>query len=208
MDVTLFANLLGALGLGAASGLNPWIPLLGLSIAQRTGAVELSSSFDWLGSNAALAVLVVLFLLDLVGDKVPAIDSVLHVVGLVVAPASGAIVLAAQDNLISNSHPALAGTVGLVLAGSVHMARGALRPAVTATTGGMGNPVVSAIEDVVSATITVLAVIVPVLAFLFVVGLAVWAVVLFRRWRSRRGSVRRGAVGPPNTPVPEQPGSP
>jgi len=203
VDVTLFTNLAGAIGLGAASGLNPWIPLLGLSIAQRTGLVELSSSFDWLGATPTLIVLVVVFVLDLIGDKVPAIDSVLHAIGLVVAPASGAVVFAAQDNLISNAHPVLAGALGVALAGSVHAARGALRPAVTATTGGLGNPFVSALEDVVSAVVTVMAVVVPVLAMLTVIGLAVWAVVAFRRWRLRR----RGG-GSPSTPVQAPPASP
>ncbi|UDY34679.1 DUF4126 domain-containing protein [Dermatobacter hominis] len=203
MDVTLFTNLLGAFGLGAASGLNPWIPLLGLGVAQRTGIVELSSNFDWLGATATLAVLGGLFVLDLIGDKVAAIDSVLHVVGLVVAPVSGAIVFSAQENLLSGTHPVLAGGVGLVLGGTVQAARGTLRPAVTATTGGLGNPVVSAIEDVVSTVLTVLAVLVPVLAFLVLVGLVVWAVVLFRRWRLRRrsaGSPRTPAPGPPAWP--------
>ncbi len=215
MEITLFTNLLGAFGLGAASGLNPWIPLFGLGVAQRVGAVELSSSFDWLGATPTLVVLGVLFLLDLIGDKIAAIDSVLHVFGLVVAPASGAIVFAAQENLLSNSHPVLAGGVGLVLGGSVQVARTALRPAVTATTGGIGNPVVSAIEDAVSGVLTVLAVIVPVLAFLTLAGLVAWAVVVFRRWRSRRaqaavaggGSVRPPSGGSPNWPEPGPPGS-
>jgi hypothetical protein len=203
VDVTLFTNLLGAIGLGAASGLNPWIPLLGLGVAQRSGVVELSTSFDWLGATPTLVVLGVLFVLDLIGDKVAAIDSVLHVVGLVVAPVSGAIVLSAQENLLSDSHPLLAGGLGVVLGGTVQVARGTLRPAVTATTGGLGNPVISAIEDAVSTVLTVLAVLVPVLAFLALVGLVVWAVLLVRRWRLRR---RPG--GSPRSPVPEPPGWP
>lgn len=203
VDVTLFTNLAGAIGLGAASGLNPWIPLLGLGIAQRTGVVELSSSFDWLGATPTLVVLVVVLVVDLIGDKVPMVDSVLHVIGLVVAPASGAVVFAAQDNLISNAHPVLAGALGVTLAGSVHVARGALRPVVTASTGGLGNPFVSTVEDATSAVVTVLAVVVPVIAVLAVVGLTIWAVVLFRRWRirSRRDGSRR-------TPAPAPPGSP
>ncbi len=106
--------------------------------------------------------------------------------GLVVAPASGAVVFAAQDNLVSNSHPVLAGVFGVALAGSVHTARGALRPAVTATTGGVCNPIVSTLEDVASAVVTALAVVVPVIALLAVVGLTVWAVLTFRRWRRKR----------------------
>ena len=210
MELTLFTNLLGAFGLGAASGLNPWIPLFGLGIAQRLGAVELSSSFDWIGATPTLIVLGALFLADLIGDKIPAIDSVLHLFGLVVAPASGAIVFAAQENLLSNTHPVLAGGVGLVLGGSVHAARSTLRPAVTATTGGIGNPIVSFVEEAVSFGLTVLAVVVPVLAFMSLVGLTVWAVVVVRRWRARRR--QRGftpqSAGGPSMPWPGLPGGP
>lgn len=219
MELTLFTNLLGAFGLGAASGLNPWIPLFGLGVAQRVGAVELSSSFDWLGATPTLIVLGVLFLADLIGDKIVAIDSVLHVFGLIIAPASGAIVFAAQENLLSNAHPVLAGGVGLVLGGSVHAARSTLRPAVSATTGGIGNPIVSFVEDAVSFALTVLAVVVPVLAFLTLVGLTVWAVVAVRRWRGRRRqrSLRPQSTGlqsngpqsnGPSMPGPGQPGVP
>lgn len=98
-------------------------------------------------------------------------------------------VIAAQDNLISNAHPVLAGTLGVLLAGSVRAARGALRPAVTAATGGIGNPFVSALEDATSAVVTVLAVVVPVPAMLTVIGIAVWAAML-RRWRRRRRELR------------------
>ena len=100
VDVTLFTNLLGAIGLGSASGLNAWIPLLGLGIAQRVGAVTLTEPFDRLGSNAALIVLGLVFLIDLVGDKIAVVDHVLHAAGTVVAPASGAVVFAAQENLL------------------------------------------------------------------------------------------------------------
>ncbi len=189
----MFTNLLGAVGLGAASGLNAWIPLFGLSIAQRLGLVTLTEPFDQLGSTPVLAVLGVVLVLDLIGDKVAVVDHVLHAAGTIVAPASGAIVFAAQDNLLSNSLPWGAAAVGMALGGSVHMARSTVRPAVTAGTGGLGNPVVSTIEDVVSLVLTVLAVLVPVLAFAAVAALTVLVVRRVRRWRRRRAS----AVSPP-----------
>lgn len=183
-------NLFGAIGLGAASGLNAWIPLLGLGLADRFGLVTLTGSFDFLSSTPVLVVLAALLALDVVGDKVPAVDHVLHVAGVVIAPVSGAIVFAAQDNLLSNSSPALAAVAGMVLGELVHGGRSAFRPAVTATTGGVGNPVVSAVEDVVSTVLTVLAVLVPVLAFVFLVAVTLFVVVRVRRWRARRAEAR------------------
>lgn len=187
VELTLFTNLLGAIGLGAASGLNAWIPLLGLGLAERFGLVTLSEPFDRLGSTGVLVALAVVFLVDLVGDKVPVVDSALHAVGTVVAPVSGAVVFAAQENLLSQSHPWAAALAGMVLGESVHLARSAVRPAVTAGTGGVGNPIASAIEDAMSFALTVLAVVVPGLAFVAVV---VVSVVVFRRVRRRRRRLR------------------
>jgi hypothetical protein len=194
VEITMLTNLLGAVGLGAASGLNAWIPLFALGVAGRTGLVELSSPFDALSSTPVLVVLGAVFLLDLVGDKIPAIDHVLHAVGALVAPASGAVVVMAQEHLLTQTHPAVAGVLGLVLGGTIHAGRSAFRPVVTAGTGGIGNPVVSIVEDVTSAVLTLLAIVVPVLAFLSVIGLIVFAVVWFRRWRRRRAE-RRTAAG-------------
>ena len=152
--------------------------------------VDLEGSYARLGSTAVLIVLGVLLVLDMVGDKIPAVDHVLHAVGLAIAPVSGAIVFGAQASLLSNSHPWAAALAGAALGGSVQAARSGFRPAVTATTAGVGNPVVSVIEDVISATLTVLAIVVPVLAFLALVGLVVWASLWWRRWRRRRGERR------------------
>ena len=186
VELSLFTNLLGAVGLGAASGLNAWIPLLGLGIAERLGLVTLTEPFDRLGTTWVLVVLAPLFVPDLVGAKVPIVDHVLHAVGTVIAPVSGAIVFGAQENLLSQSAPWAAAVAGMVLGESVHLARSSVRPAVTAGTGGVGNPVMSAIEDAVSFVLTVLAVLVPVLAFVavVVVTVVVWRKV--RRWRRRR----------------------
>lgn len=186
MDPTLVTNLLGSIGLGAASGLNAWIPLFGLGLAQRVGLVTLTDPFDRLGSTPALVVLGALLLVDVVGDKVPVVDHVLHVVGMVVAPVSGAVMLTAQDNLLSQSHPGLAALVGLTVGGTVHASRSAVRPVVTAGTAGAGNPVVSTVEDVVATVLTLLAVVVPVLAFVALVVVTVVLARRVRRWRRRR----------------------
>lgn len=198
VELTLFTNLLGAIGLGAASGLNAWIPLLGVGLAGRLGVVELTAPFDRLESTGVLVALAVVFVVDLVGDKVPAIDHVLHAVGTVIAPVSGAVVFGAQENLLSQSSPWAAAVAGMVLGESVHLARSAVRPAVTAGTGGVGNPVVSVVEDVVSFVLTVLAVVVPVLAFVGLVALTIWVVRRVRRWRRRRAE---RIAGPPGSAV-------
>ncbi|MBL1076547.1 DUF4126 domain-containing protein [Nocardia sp. 2] len=192
MEITsAVAAVLGAFGLSGAAGLNAWLPLLAVGAADRFGWIELGDAYSWLSSTPALIVLAVVFLFDLVGDKIPAIDSVLHGFGTLVAPASGAILFAAETSLSSQLPPAVAAVLGAVTAGSVHAGRSVARPFVTGTTGGVGNPVVSTAEDGTSLALTVLALAVPVVAFIAVVILLIvmgWLAFRAARWlRGRRG---------------------
>ncbi len=47
---------LAAFGLSGAAGLNAWLPLLGIGIANRMGVVDLGSPYDWLSSVPGLVV--------------------------------------------------------------------------------------------------------------------------------------------------------
>ena len=63
-----------------------------------------------------------------------------------------------------------------------------LRPASTATTAGAGNPVVSLVEDVVSAALTAVAFVLPILAAVVVVAIVAggaWLVLRLRRRLAR-----------------------
>ncbi|MGY2062579.1 DUF4126 domain-containing protein, partial [Nocardia gipuzkoensis] len=113
-----------------------------------------------------------------------------HAIGALVAPASGAILFTAEASLSSHLPPAVAAVLGAITAGSVHAGRAVARPFVTGTTAGVGNPVVSTAEDGTSLALTVLALAVPVVAFVAVlILLAVlgWLAVRAGRWlRNRR----------------------
>lgn len=190
-----FGGILAAFGLSGAAGLNAWLPLLAVGIGDRAGWLALDSPYDALSSTPGMIVVGLLLLLDLIGDKIPALDSVLHMIGLVIAPASGAVLFAAQTDLTSDLSPAVGAVLGAVTAGSLQAGRAAVRPFVTASTVGLGNPAVSAAEDGMSLLMTGLAFVVPILAFLLVVvalGLILWLVLRARRWMRTRRSTRAG----------------
>jgi hypothetical protein len=184
-------GLMTALGLSTATGLNAYLPLLILGgLARWTDLLTLDAPYDTLAEPGVMLAIGVIAVVDFVGDKVPALDSVLHAIGLVVAPVAGALVaLAATGN--DAVDPAFAVVVGVAAAGATHGARTIVRPASTAFTGGAGNPVLSLGEDTFSTVLAFSAVIVPVVAFLMVVALAwllVWGV--RRAWRSRSAGRR------------------
>jgi hypothetical protein len=114
-----------------------------------------------------------------VGDKIPAVDHVLHSAGTVIAPVSGTVLFTGE----TDASVLLSLIAGGSTAGAVHLARSALRPVSTVTTAGVGNPVLSLLEDSGSALLTLFAFVVPVLAVLAVVAVLVLGLALWRRRR-------------------------
>jgi hypothetical protein len=180
-------SLCAAFGLSAAAGLNAWLPLFGAALAERLDLVDLAQPFDDLSGTGALVVLGVLTIADFVGDKVPAVDHALHAAGSVIAPASGAALFTGQTGADTDLPTLAAILLGGSVAASIHAGRATIRPISTVGTGGVGNPVLSTVEDIVSAALTLAAFIVPVLAALGVIALVVLIVVVWRRRRRRGG---------------------
>ncbi|RRR65369.1 MAG: DUF4126 domain-containing protein [Candidatus Viridilinea halotolerans] len=185
---SMFALATG-LSLAAAVGLNAYIPLLSIGILSRLGLIELVGPFDLIGHGLVLAILAVLAIIDFVGDKLPAIDSGFHALGLIISPVAGAIVtLSSQGDLVT-IHPVLLVVAGLIVALSTHGSRAAMRPIITAATGGTANPVVSAIEDASALVLTILAIFLPVVALVVAIAGAFVAYRVFRRatsvWQKR-----------------------
>jgi Domain of unknown function (DUF4126) len=187
MDLsTAIGSIFAAFGLSGAAGLNAFLPLFVSALLARIGVIDLGEPFDELSSTLGLSVLAALLVADFVGDKVPVVDHVLHIAGTVVAPASGAILFTGQTGLETDIPTGVAVALGAVTAGSIHAGRAAVRPASTASTAGAGNPVLSLSEDGVSGALTALAFLIPILAFLLVIGFFVMLVLGWRRLRGRR----------------------
>jgi hypothetical protein len=132
---------------------------------------------------------------DFIGDKVPAVDHVLHAIGLVLAPVAGA-VLALGATSDTGIVPAFAVIVGVLAAGATQGARTSVRPLSTVTTGGIGNPILSLGEDGLSATLSFTAIIVPLVALILCVAVLVLLVWAVRSARRRRRSRSKPAAPP------------
>lgn len=187
-----------AFGLSTSAGLNAYIPLLVVALAARfplgDPLLHLAEPYNLLGNWLVIGLLVVLLFIEMTVDKIPAVDTVNDVIQTGIRPAAGAILFAANANIINDMSPLLALIAGLILAGGVHATKGVVRPAVTATTAGTGNWFVSLIEDIIAVIVSVLSLLIPVLMslllLLIVTYLIVWVV---RRRRRQRPTVRRQA---------------
>jgi len=173
-----------AIALAASAGLRAWLPLLLASGLARLGVLDLGPSFQFLSSNKALFLFGVATAVELIGDKIPAVDHALDVIGTPLRPAAGALLAASVLGTVSDplTSIVLGTAVGAPSALVPHAAKSALRAASTATTGGLANPVLSFIEDGISIALFVLAVLVPLLVVVLL-GLTLY---LASRWLRRR----------------------
>jgi hypothetical protein len=181
------SGLSAAFGLSGSAGLNAYIPLLVVALAARfpmsDPLVKLQAPFDMLGAGGPSAdrrLLVV----EIVADKI-AVDTV-NDIQTFIRPAAGAILFAGSANVITDIHPILALGAGLLVAGGVHTAKAAARPVVTVSTAGVGNPVVSTLEDIVAVVVSLLAVVLPIIAAILLLGFLIFIIYVVRRWRRRR----------------------
>ncbi len=161
----LLTGIFTAFGLSASAGLNAYIPLLLVGLLARyTNLIHLNKPWDTLSNAWIILLLCVLVIIEMLADKIPAVNHLNDAIQTFIRPAAGAIAFASSAHVVSNVHPVLALAAGLLIAGTVHVAKaGAVRPMVTATTGGVGNVPVSIAEDVVSTVVSVLSIVLPVL---------------------------------------------
>src|SRR5574339_1075991 len=180
----LLTGIFTAFGLSASAGLNAYIPLLLVGLLARyTDLIKLNQPWDTLANPWIVLLLCVLVIIEMLADKIPAVNHINDLIQTLIRPAAGAIAFAASANVVTDVSPVLALAAGLLVAGTVHVAKaGAVRPMVTATTGGAGNIPVSIAEDVVSTVLSFLAIVLPVLVGTLLVVVAAFIVYwLYRR---------------------------
>jgi hypothetical protein len=167
----VFSICLG-IGLSAACGFRIFVPMLGLSIAAAAGHLELAEGFEWIGSVPAMVVFSVATVLEIAAFYVPWIDNLLDSIATPAAVVAGTILTA---SVVTDMSPMMQWSVALIAgggaAGAVQTGTVLARGASLATTGGGGNFVVSTGEWIGALVTTILAILLPVLAAVCVIGL-------------------------------------
>ncbi|TAH53145.1 MAG: DUF4126 domain-containing protein [Chloroflexota bacterium] len=193
-------SIISAFGLSAASGLNAYIPLLLVGLTARfTNWITLAPPFDLLSNEWVLGALVVLLGIEFFADKVPGVDHLNDVIQTFVRPAAGAVLFASEAHVITQIHPILAMILGLLVAFGVHATKATARPLVTVATGGIGNPVVSTVEDVASVGMTMMAILAPILLLLSFIALLLAGFMIWSK-RSKTAAAKASANSPENPP--------
>jgi hypothetical protein len=176
-----------AIGLAACAGLRAWLPLLLTGGLVRAGMIEVGDSFSFIASDRALILFGVASAIEIVADKVPALDHALDAIGTVLRPVAAAVLAASVFGAFTDplAAVALGVAVGAPTALVPHAGKSVLRAASSAFTAGLANPVISVLEDLIALALFVLAVLVPLLAGTLVLVVA-WLIArrLRRRLRS------------------------
>ena len=183
--------------LAASAGLNAWMPLFLLGLSDRLiPAMSLPTGWSWLSSDVALWITGILLVLEIVADKIPALDSLNDILQSILRPASGGIAFGAgaSSETIAVEDPSaffsdnawVPVVVGVGIALVVHIVKASGRVAANTVTGGLAAPALSTAEDGAAFLLAASAIILPVLAALLLIGLVVALVVIARRSRRRR----------------------
>ncbi|MDH6197566.1 hypothetical protein M2272_004221 [Mycobacterium frederiksbergense] len=189
-------ELLTGFGLATAAGLNAYIPLLALGLLARfTDLVSLPAGWAWLENGWVMAIVAVLLIVEVIADKIPALDTVNDTVQTFVRPTAGGIVFgsgtAAQTAAVTDpgafahSGQWIPVVIGAVTALVVSLTKSAVRPAANVASAGVAAPVLSTVEDVTSVGLVVVAILLPILVLVALVALG-WGAFRLWRWRRRR----------------------
>ena len=174
---TIVPSLAMGIGLAACAGIRAWLPLLLAGGMARWGIIELGSSFQFIASDRALILFGVATAIEILADKVPAVDHALDTLSTVLRPAAGSLLAASVLWQVSDPLTALALGVAVGAPTSLvpHAAKSVLRAASTTFTGGLANPFISILEDLIAVALFVLTVLIPVVVAgaLVLVGLLV-----------------------------------
>lgn len=193
MGPSFVLAVLAGVAVAASAGLRAFLPLLALGLGARFGAITLDDRVAWLGSDVTIVCLAVATLVEILGDKIPAVDHALDAAGTVLRPLAatfGAYVL-----LIDLPTPwaqILALVLGIGTLG-LHLLKAKLRLASSAFTLGLANPVLSTAEDAVSGLLAIAAMLAPVLGLaLILIVILIWRK---RRYRSLTAPSPQGETG-------------
>ena len=174
---TIVPSLAMGIGLAACAGIRAWLPLLMAGGLARWGIIEIGPSFQFISSDRALILFGVATVIEILADKVPAVDHALDSLSTVLRPAAGSLLAASVLWQVSDPLTALALGVAVGAPTSLvpHAAKSLLRAASTTFTGGLANPFISILEDLMAVALFVLTVLIPVVvaSVLVLIGLLV-----------------------------------
>ncbi len=173
VDMENWLSIAMGLGLAAACGFRVFVPLLVMSLAARSGHMQLASSFDWVASTPALIAFGSATALEVGAYYIPWLDNLLDGLTTPTAVVAG---MMATGSQVADMDPWMSWTLSVVggggMAGGVQALTVLTRQVSSFATAGFGNPFVSTLEAGAAVGFTLLSIVVPFVAVLTILILA------------------------------------
>ena len=183
---TIISVCLG-IGLAASAGFRVFIPLFVLSLATHFGYVPVGDSFAWIGSLTAIICLGIATIVEILGYYIPYIDNLLDTLAVPLAGIAGTVVMAST---LVDLDPMITWGLAIIAGGgtatAINSATAVTRATSTVTTGGIGNHLVSTSETATASFVSVLAIFLPIVAFIVVILIIFVGIRLFKKFFSKK----------------------
>jgi hypothetical protein len=172
--VSILLAIAAGVVLAASAGLRAFVPLFAVGFASRTFGWDVATEMQWLASNTALTCFGIASVLEIAADKIPVVDHALDAVHTIIGPIAGALAgLSVWMHFPPVVATALAVAVGAPIAGGVHFLAATTRIKSSVVSGGTLNPVASTVEDGLTVSAIVIAIVAPLLALALTIVLLV-----------------------------------
>lgn len=185
-DFDLILSVVLGVVLAATTGFRVFLPMLIAGGAAYAGYLPLGENFAWLGTPAALLMLGIAAIVEIVAYYIPGLDNLLDTLSSPAALVAGTILSAA---VMTDLPPMLKWTAAIIAgggaAGLTQILTSVVRAKSTIFTGGIGNPVIATAELGSAALIPLLALAAPLLALALMLLLVWFAIRLLLRLRHR-----------------------
>ncbi|QLE02965.1 DUF4126 domain-containing protein [Galbibacter sp. BG1] len=183
---TIISIFLG-IGLAASAGFRVFLPLFVLSLAAHFNIIDLSTDWQWIGSIAAIITLGVAMVLEIFAYYIPFVDNTLDALAVPLAAIAGTAVMVST---IADLSPVVTWSMAIIAGGGtatlVKGASAGTRLTSTATTAGLGNPIVSTVETGSSIFMSVVSIFFPVIAIVLTIIILMMIFWFYRKLKPRK----------------------
>ncbi len=180
---TLLSLALG-ISLSAASGFRIFVPPFMMSLLSQTALYNPPENLAWMENPLVTTAFAVATGLEVFAYYIPWLDHALDMIAAPIAFVAGTLMTGAFGIELD---PALRWTLAIIAGGGaasgIQLLTSGARLISGTTTAGLGNPIVSTTENIAATTLSVLALFLPLIAFIAVIALLWFAISRVRRLR-------------------------
>ncbi len=188
MEVYSFiSSIFLAFGLSAACGFRIFIPPLTYGLLYKADLVQLGEGWNWIGNDWVIAVLALAALIEIIGNLVPWLDNLLDVLATPTSIMAGTTLSAVS---LSEIDPGLKWILsvmsGVLITGGFQLTTVSLRGFSSILSGGLLNPIISFIEDLISLGISISIILFPLFGIFIVLLIALFLRSIYIRLKKRK----------------------